>query len=115
MQDNCPAFESLEGGEWGLEGASASRAAWLDRGQLRPCAGPPILRPGDFEAPATCTIYFLHPAIRVGRKTRGRVVRVVEGKGNGRLVVCHFVDLLILIFRNWDAVSKREIRCRILS
>jgi hypothetical protein len=35
-----PAFQSLEGEEWGLEGASAVVPRGVDRGQLRPCAGP---------------------------------------------------------------------------
>jgi hypothetical protein len=67
-----PAFQSLEGEEWGLEGASAVVPRGVDRGQLRPCAGPsmmPIPLDGTEISP-----HQPHPFIHTCEwETRGRV------------------------------------------
>ncbi len=58
MQDNCPAFPSLEAGDGGLEGASAVVPRGVDRGQLRPCAGA-----ADLEAPEISPTSHIHPLL----------------------------------------------------
>jgi len=108
-----PAFHSLEGEEWGLEGASAVVPRGVDGGSWGPVQGRWWCR--SLMARRFLLTSHIHSSIHMTRKTRGRVwtccgKKVGETKGKGK----EKADWLFVtwglfgweLIRNWDTVGK---------